>query len=91
MAFRPLFKASILICLQILEEADRQHTDDSFWLFYGLWSLNGRNSASYIYYGSVFKGVLVFVITKTKRGICFLNLPLNSTQNSFERIGQKII
>ena len=26
----------------------------------------GRNSASYIYYGSVFKGVLVFVITKTK-------------------------
>ena len=23
MAFRPLFKASILICLQILEEADR--------------------------------------------------------------------
>ena len=27
MAFRPLFKASILICLQILEEADRQHAD----------------------------------------------------------------
>ena len=49
MAFRPLFKASILICLQILEEADRQHADDSFWLFYGLQSLNGRNSASCIY------------------------------------------
>ena len=30
MAFRPLFKASILICLQILEEADRQRADDSF-------------------------------------------------------------
>ena len=36
MAFRPPFKASILICMQILEEADRQHADDSFWLFYGL-------------------------------------------------------
>ena len=36
MAFRPLFKASILICLQIFEEANRQHADDSFWLFYGL-------------------------------------------------------
>ena len=47
--------------------------DDSFWLFYGLWSLNGRNSVSSIYYGSVFKGVLVFVITKTKRGLCFRN------------------
>ena len=30
MAFRPLFKASILICLQILEEADLQRADDSF-------------------------------------------------------------
>ena len=35
MAFRPLSKASILTCLQILEEADRQHADDRFWLFYG--------------------------------------------------------
>ena len=72
-AFRPFFKASILIYLQILEEADRQHADDNFWLFYGLWSLNSRNSASYIYYGSVFKEVLVFVIMKTKRGLCFRN------------------
>ena len=30
MAFCPLFKASILICLQILEEADHQHADDNF-------------------------------------------------------------
>ena len=32
-AFRPLFIASIL---NMLEEADRQHADDRFWLFYGI-------------------------------------------------------
>ena len=43
--------------------------DDSFWLFYGLWSLNGRNWTLYIFYGLVLWEVLVFVITKTtKRG-----------------------
>ena len=39
MTFRRLFKASILInadSLPILEDADRQHADDSFWLFYGV-------------------------------------------------------
>ena len=47
--------------------------NDSFWLFYGLQSLNGRNSSSNIFYGLFFQGVLVFVIevfvfeiTKTK-------------------------
>ena len=38
----------------IIKEADRQHADDSFWVFYGLYSLNGRNSTSYIFYGLFF-------------------------------------
>ena len=33
--------------------------------------MNGRISTSYIYYGLVFKGGLVFVITKTKRVFVF--------------------
>ena len=66
--FHPHFFGKLL-----LEEADRLHADDSFWLFYGLQSLNGRNSTSYIFYGLVLQGVLVFVITKTKRGLCFRN------------------
>ena len=48
---------------------------------------NGRNSTSYIFYGLVLWGVLVFVITKTKRGLCSVKFD----QNSVERIGQKII
>ena len=32
---------------------------------------NGRNSTSYIFYGLVLWRVLVFVITKTKRGLKF--------------------
>ena len=32
---------------------------------------NGHNSTSYIFYGLVLWGVLVFVITKTKRGLKF--------------------
>ena len=68
--FHPVFKASILICLQFWEEAGR---DDSFWLFYGLYSSNGRYSTSYIFHGLIFWGVLVFVITKTKRGLSFRN------------------
>ena len=47
-------------------EADPQRADDSFYLFYGLQSLNGRNSTSYVFYGSFFGGVFVFEITKTK-------------------------
>ena len=35
--------------------------------------MNGRNSTSYIFYGLVLRRVLVFVITKTKRGLCFQN------------------
>ena len=35
--------------------------------------MNGRYSTSYIFYGLVLWGVLVFVITKTKRGVCFRN------------------
>ena len=68
MAFRPLFKASILINAD-LEDADRQHAEDSFWLFYGLSLIR-----LHIYITDwFFKGVLVFVITKTKRGLCFRN------------------
>ena len=32
---------------------------------------NGRNSTSYIFYRLVLWGVLVFIITKTKRGLKF--------------------
>ena len=61
--------------------------------------MNGRFSTSYIFYGLVLWGVLVFVITKTKKGSLLsrlrklrpLNLSLNLTKNSVERIGQKII
>ena len=65
-----------MLCFLQIEEADRRHEDDSFRLFYGLYSLNGHNSTSYIFHGLFFKGVLVFVrklrgvfvfeITKTK-------------------------
>ena len=64
---------AFMLCFLQIEEADRRHEDDSFRLFYGLYSLNGHNSTSYIFHGLFFKGVLVFVITKTKRGLCFRN------------------
>ena len=39
---------------------DREHADDSFWLFYGLYSLNGHNLTSYIFYGLFFLKGLSF-------------------------------
>ena len=33
--------------------------------------MNGRHSTSYIVYGLIFLGVLVFVTTKTERGLSF--------------------
>ena len=64
------FKPQYWYVCKFLKEADCQHADDTFWLFYGLKSLNGRNSTLYIYLRIGFVGVLVFVITKTKRGLC---------------------
>ena len=51
-----------------------------FVFFYGLYSLNGHNLTSYIFYGLFFLGglsfnnseiiiIIYFVITKTKRGL----------------------
>ena len=37
-----------------------------FVFFYGLYSLNGHNSTSYIFYGII---IIYFVTTKTKRGL----------------------
>ena len=54
--------AFMLCFLQIIRrrEADRQLADDSFWLFYGLKSLNGRNWTSYIFDELFFLGGLSF-------------------------------
>ena len=42
-------------------ESRGTHADNSFWLFHGWSSLNGRNLTSYILCGLVLSGVLVFV------------------------------
>ena len=58
--------------------------DGRFWSFYGLQFLNGCDSISYIYiyYGLVFKGVLVFVMTKTKTPEFTVKFDLNLSGKS---------
>ena len=56
-----------------LEEVDRQHAVDSFWLFYGLQSLNGRNFDFIHILRICFVGSLSFRNDESRRGLCFQN------------------
>ena len=63
MAFRPLFKASILIKADMSANSWKTRIVSTRMMVFGCFTaqfLNGRNSTSNIYYGLVFK-----------RGLCF--------------------